>query len=359
MKAFIITTFIGTFGVSEDNKIIHFKPFEKDPTKMAEKLKLSELEIIDEERQLQQELFRRGYKLFIFSVRKSGIKHAEPGNAAENFLKENLRKLAIEKKFVKDQIEFNQLLTRMNVELTKVKIKKSIQRDSLVIQANGAIEELDKSINIFIERLREFYGLHFPEMDRIVSSHEKYAKLIEKYGSREKIDDPDLKQIAQNSMGIDLTEEDIKTVQSLAIQILQLYKLRENLSKYLEKSLKDVAPNFSDLAGSLLASKLIARAGGMEKISKMASSTIQLLGAERALFRHLHSRGKTKSPKYGIIFSHPLIQNAPQDKRGKIARLLAAKLSIAAKIDYYSKEYRGDKAKKDLEERVKEILSSK
>jgi len=359
MKAFIVTTFIGTFGVSEDNKIISFKPFLKDPTKMAEKLKLSEFEIIEEEKQLRQEIFRKGYKLFIFCVRKTGVKHAEPGNAAENFVKENLRKLAIEKKFVKDQVEFNQLLTKVNLELTKVKIKKSIGRDSLVIQANGAIEELDKSVNIFIERLREFYGLHFPEMDRTVSSHEKYAKLVEKYGSREKIEDPDLKQLAQRSMGIDLTEEDVKAAQSLATQILYMYKLREKLSEYSEKLLKEVAPNFSALAGPQLASKLIAKAGGLDKIAKMASSTIQLLGAEKALFRYLHSRSKTRSPKYGIIFSHVFIQNAPQDKRGKIARLLASKLCIAARMDYYSKEYKADNLKKDLEERVKDILSSK
>lgn len=359
MKVFIITTFIGTFGVSEDNIIVHFQPFEKDPAKIAEKLKLSEFEIIDEEKQSQQQLFRKGYKQFVFAVRKTGIKHAEPGNKAEEFVKENLRRLAIEKKVVKDQTEFNQLLTRVNLELTKVKIKKSIGRDSLVIQANGAIEELDKSANIFIERLREFYGLHFPEMDRMVSSHEKYAKIVEKYGSRENIEDPDLKQVAQKSMGIDLNEEDMKAAQSLATQILYLYKLRENMSKYLEKLLKDVAPNFSSLAGPLLTAKLISKAGGLDKIAKMASSTIQLLGAERALFRHLHSRGKTKSPKYGIIFSHNLIQNAPQDKRGRIARLLSSKLSIAAKIDYYSKEYKADPLKKDMEERVKEILSSK
>lgn len=357
MRAYIVTTFIGSFGVDERNKVVAFRPFPKNPEKMAENLKTSEIEIIEEEKQLMQDLWKKKFKEFIFAVRKPGVKHAEPNNAAEQFVKENLRKLAVEKKFVKDQVEFNQLLTKVNLELTKVKIKKAVERDSLIIQANGAIEELDKSINILIERLREFYGLHFPEMDRIVSDHEKYAKIIEKFGLRQNIEDTELKQFREKSMGVDLTEDDIKAVQSLATEILSLYKLRESLSKYLEKLLREVAPNFSELAGPALAAKLIAKAGGLEKLARMPSSTIQLLGAEKALFRYLH--GKGKSPRFGILFNYPLIKNAPEKLKGRIARVLASKLSIAAKTDYYSKEYKADKMKKELEERVKEILSSK
>ena len=91
----------------------------------------------------------------------------------------------------------------------------------------------------------------------------------------------------------------------------------------------------------------------------MASSTIQLLGAERALFHHLHNKEKVSSPKYGCIATHPLIQNSPQESKGKLARLLASKISIAAKMDFYSKEYKANQLKKDLQEKVKEILSSK
>lgn len=357
MRTYIITTFIGCFGVDEKNKIISFKPFPKNPEKIAEKLKLSELEIIDEEKQLQKELWTKGYKQFVFGVRKSGVRNAEPGNKAEQFIKENLRKLTMEKKFVKDQVEFNQLLTKVNLELTKVKIKKAIERDSLIIQANNALEEIDKSINVFIERLREFFGLHFPEMDRIISDHKRYAAIIEKFGSREKIEDPELKLLAEKSMGADFKEEDIKTLRLFSSKILELYNLRESLSKYLEKLLKEVAPNFSELAGPMLAAKLIAKAGGLEKLAKMASSTIQLLGAEKALFRFLHGHGK--SPRFGLLFNHLLIQNAPEKLKGRIARVLASKLSIAAKMDYYSKEYKADKLKQELQERVKEILSSK
>lgn len=352
MRIYIVTTFIGCFAI-EDSKIISFKLFPKSPEKIAEKLKLSESKLIEEEKELMKELVKRGYGEIYFSLRKEGVKFVELANKAEQFVKENLRKLAVEYKFVKDQVEFNQLFSKVNIELTKLKIKKAIERDRLVIQMNGAIEEIDKSLNIFVERLREIFGLHFPEMDRIVTNHEKFSKLIEKFGSRENIEEPELKQFAKKSMGMDFREEDIKAVQLFASEIVKLYELKSELTKYLEKILKEVAPNFTEIAGTILAAKLISKAGGIEKLAKIPSSTIQLLGSEKSLFRYLH--GKGKPPKYGIIFMHPLIQNSPEKLRGKVARLLASKLSIAAKMDYYSKEYRGVKLKQELQEKVKAL----
>jgi len=357
MKSYIVTVFLGVVAADENKKVIFFKPFPKEPRKMAEKLKLSEIEMLDEEKDMQQQLWKKGFKEFVFAVRKSGVKHAEPNNVVEKFLKENLRKIALEKKMVNDQAEFNQLLTKVNIELTKVEIKKAVGRDNFIVQANGAIEEIDKVVNVLSERLREWYGLHFPEMDRVIDNHEKYAKIVEKFGSREKIDDAELNFFKEKSMGAELREEDAAIIQNFAARIVEFYKLRSELSKYLEKNLKETAPNFSDIATPMLAAKLIAKAGGLEKIAKMASSTIQLIGAERALFRYLH--GKGKSPKFGILFNHPMIQAAPESMKGKVARLVAAKLSMAAKIDFYSKEYRGEKMKQELQQRVKEILSSK
>lgn len=354
MRAFIVTTFIGCFGVDEKNKIACFIPFSKDPEKIAEKLKLSEIEIIDEEKQMMNELGKRKFRSFVFSFKKSGVRNSQVDNAAEKYIKQNLRSIAIDKKIVADQAEFNKLLTKVNIELTKVKIKKAITRDSLVIQAHGAIAEIDKAVNIFSERLREWYGLHFPEMNRAVSSHEKFAVIVEKFGDRKNIDDAELSQITAKSMGADLTDEDIKAIREFANKIIYLYRLREDLSKYLEKTLKEIAPNLEEVAGPALAANLIAVAGGLDKLAKMPSSTIQLIGAEKALFRFLHGHGK--SPKHGIILMHQLVQNAPGEHRGKIARLVASKISIAARLDYYSKENRGKRMKKELEEKVKQVL---
>ncbi|MEM7821661.1 MAG: hypothetical protein QXX38_02525, partial [Candidatus Aenigmatarchaeota archaeon] len=310
MHAYIVTTFIGVFGVSEENKIICFEPFPKNPEKIAERLKVSEIEIINEEKKVQEELKKKGFEKIFFSVRKENVEEYQQENKAEQFIRENLRDLALSYKLVKDQVEFNQLLTKVSLELTKTKIKKSIEKDNFAIQIVKIIEDIDKMTNILSERLREFYSLHFPEMDRLIQDHRKYAKIVEKYGLREKIEDYEIKPIAQKSMGVDLDGEQIKTIQSIASEILNFYKLRDNLSEQLEKILKEIAPNFTMLAGSLISAKLIAKAGSLEKLAKMPSSAIQLMGAEKSLFRFLH--GKGKSPRFGIIYNHPLVLNAPE-----------------------------------------------
>ena len=340
MQAYLVKTFIGIFALDEKRKIISFKPFPKDPRTVATKLMEEEP---DELMELKNE-----FKNSLTADRE-----------IENFVKQNLRRYAIEYKFVTDPIEFNQFLTKANSELSKLKIRSSGTRDSLVIHTNNTIEELDKTINIFIERLREWYSIHFPEMDRMIENHEKFARLIETFGDRKNINEKSLDQLKERSTGTDFTEDDINAVKLFASNIVKLYEFREALSKYLNSLLREVAPNFVSLAGDVIAAKLIAKAGGLERLSRMPSSTIQLLGSEKALFRFLKSHGRSKSPKYGLIFNHPLIQNAPANKQGKIARLLASKLSIASRIDYYSKTYSGDQMKKDLEMKVKHLLSSK
>lgn len=343
-KAFISTTFAGVFALDEENKILDYKKFPKDVNEIANKLKESGSKMIKEERELMDQL-RKKYDL-VFKADK----------VKDQYVRENLRKLATKYNFVKTQTEFNQILSKVNVALTKLEIKKAVGRDSLILQVNGAVEELDKSINILVERLREWYGLHFPEMDRAVESHEKFAKTVEQFGSREKIEDAILGRLKDRSMGIDLNPEDSKTVQEFAKKISELYELRASLEDYLDKLMKEVAPNFQALAGSKVGAKLIARAGGLNKLARMPSSTIQLLGAEKALFRHLKGRGR--SPKHGIISTHPLVQSAPKELRGKIARALASKLSIAAKVDQYSKDDRIKKLKKELDDKIGEILKS-
>ncbi len=347
MRAYLVTTFVGIIVVDDNRKIILIRPFPKDPYIAAEKFQSSQQDIIQEEKEVLEQLKKENYD----------AEKIDAKNPISEYIKNNLRKISIEQKIFRDEVEFNQFFSKFSIELARIKIKKSISRDAIVSQVNGAIEEVDKSINIFVERIREWYGLHFPEMDRLISNHEKFVKLIVKFGSREKIEDTDLEYFKEKSMGMDFNMEDIKIVQEFANQILELYKLRESLVKYLEKILREIAPNFTELAGPILAAKFISRAGGLEKLAKMASSTIQLLGAEKALFRHL--RGKGKSPRFGILFSHPLIQNSPEKLKGKIARVLASKLYIATKIDFYSKKYVAESLKKDLEKRVKEIQKSK
>jgi len=192
-------------------------------------------------------------------------------------------------------------------------------------------------------------------MDRLIEKHEKFAKIVSDYGLRNKIREKELSDFKETSMGIDLSEKDEIILKEYATKIKELYKLREHIEKYVDHVMKEVAPNLRELAGPLLAARLIALTGGLEKLAKKPSSTIQLLGAEKALFRYLRGRGR--SPKYGLLFTHQFIQNAPQNKRGKIARVLASKLSIAVKIDYYGNEDRSKELRKDLEERINKIMA--
>jgi nucleolar protein 56 len=356
MRIFIVTTPIGVFALDESNKIVSFRPFPKDPSKIAEKIRASETKIIEEEQEIVKEFSKGKYEI-VFSLKKEGVKNFEPGNKAEVFVKENLRALAIEKGIFKDQVEFNELLSKVGVELSKEKMKVVISRDALIVQGVRAVEEIEKTLNVFIERLREWYSFHFPEMSKAIKSHEKFVNLVAKFGSREKIEDPEISLLAEKSIGMNLSSEDIKTLQFFAQKIIELQKLHEELAGYVEKITREIAPNFAELATPMLAAKFISKAGGLERVAKMASSTIQLLGSEKALFRYLH--GKGKPPKHGLIFNHPLIQKAPAKFRGKIARVLASKLSMAAKIDFFTGKYKADELKKELEERVKEILSSK
>ncbi|MFH8119429.1 MAG: hypothetical protein QXS37_01305 [Candidatus Aenigmatarchaeota archaeon] len=345
MRVFVVTTFIGCFGVDENRKILCFKPFPKDPEKVAEKIIRSKTDWIEEEREIQIELKGKGY-----DVVKSDFR-----SEVYQFIKQNLRELAIKYKFFNDQVEFNQFYSKVTTELVKNEMRKMVKKDIIVVQIIKTIEDLDKTTNILMERLREFYSLHFPEMDKIITDHKRFAWIVEKYGHRENIEDKDLKNLAKKSMGVDFGDDEIKVVESIASKLLILYELREELAKKLEKILKEVAPNLLDLAGPILSAKLIARAGSLEKLAKMASSAIQLIGAEKSLFRFL--RGKGKSPRFGILYNHPLILNSPEKLKGKIARVLASKLSIAAKLDFYSKEYMGEKLKKELEEKIKKIRS--
>lgn len=347
MKAYIVVNLLGVFAVSENNQIIDSIFFEKSPEKTVKRLLNDDL--VEEEVNLIKKLEKKGYKKFISSKRNSRYEF-ETNNLGEKIVRQEFRQLA--KKTGLSDEKLNELLTNMGIEFTKIKIKQTVKKDKIVIQVINGIDEIDKSLNIFVARLREWYGLHFPEMEIRVEKHEKFVKLISEHGLRENIEE--FLKLAKDSMGIDLTEDDERILKDYATRLKELYKLREQMEKYINSVMKELTPNFSTLAGPLLAARLMALAGSLDKLAKKPSSTIQLLGSEKALFRYLRGRGK--SPKYGILFTHPYIQKAPANKRGKVARVLASKLSIAVKIDYYGKRDKSKELKQELEARIKEMM---
>ncbi len=218
------------------------------------------------------------------------------------------------------------------IALTKLKIKQTFSKDKLVVQAVDLWDSITKSLNLIFERLVEFYGLYNPEK-------------VYKIDLDEFIKIKDLKEREKDSMGYDF---DISIIEENFELLKKLYKEKESIEKYIEKLMNEVAPNLAKLATPMIGAKLINMAGSLKRLAELPASTIQVLGAEKALFRHL--RTGAKPPKYGVILAHPLVQKAK--KKGKMARMLAAKISIAARVDYFGGEFIADKLLAELEARA-------
>jgi len=228
-----------------------------------------------------------------------------------------------------------------NIEETKKKIKESVGFDDFIVQAINNIEEIKKVSNILVKRLREWYELYNPEFSREVSDHSKFVELI--------LANKDKK--IKESMGAELSKEDLNAIKELAKEAESLYKFNEKQEEYLKKIMEKNCPNITAVAGFLIGAKLIELAGRLKRLVLFPSSTVQILGAEKALFRHMKTGAKC--PRHGVIVQHPLIASAPDSEHGKRARALADKILLAAKLDYFKGEFLGDKLRKELEEKFR------
>ena len=365
MKVYIAENVRGIYAFDESGKLIASKPFSGKPEISLDKLLKGEPS--DELIALLDELKGEGYEEFIVEDTELGRKLKELGYNATaefpNIAGEKLRSSPGE--FLGDNW-FDEYYT-VGVALTRLRIQEqSGARDKMIIQAIEALDDIDKVINLLVSRLREWYGLHFPELDEILPKHPQYVTFVKEIGPRENVSREKLEKLgfsegkiekilkaAEKSMGAPLGKFDSEIIRKLASEISDLYKLREQIEDYLETAMDEVAPNLKALVGAKLAARLMSLAGGLKELAMMPASTIQVLGAEKALFRHL--RTGAKPPKHGVIFQYPAINRSPWWQRGKIARALAGKLAIAARVDYFSGEYIGEELKKELEQRIKEI----
>jgi nucleolar protein 56 len=236
-----------------------------------------------------------------------------------------------------------------NLELTKKGIKESVSEDLLIIQAIASINELDKINNILIKRLREWVGLYLPEFEHSMQNQEKFVELVLEKNKKELLELIKLKE--NNCMGADLDEVHLKEIKLLAKEIKELQGLRKKHENYLEKVMSKYCPNILELAGVTIGAKLIELGRSLKHLAMLPASTVQLLGAEKALFRHIKTG--SRSPKYGVIFQHPLIQKADRKSKGKAARMLADKLSLCARLDFFKGEFKAKEYKKILEEKLK------
>ena len=376
MKAYIVENVLGTLALDEGGEVVDFVPFEGGVAEVAGKvLRLEEGELIEELEELLKRLSERGYKEVVvedaelgrrIAARFEGVEvSVEPGNRLCTLFRSEVERYL--KELGMDLEEYRKLLYEVSLEATKRKVREAAEkRDLFIAQAISAIDELNKTLNLFASRLREWYGLHLPEMDDIIDEHRDYVKIVYHLGSRDNFTVEALKDLgipegtakklaeaARSSMGASLTEFDLQAIRGLAKATLDLYELRDALEEYVDEAMKEVAPNVRGLVGPLLGARLIALAGGLSKLATLPASTIQVLGAEKALFRALRTGGRP--PKHGVIFQYPEIHRAPRWQRGKIARALAAKLAIAARIDAFTGEYKAEELKEELAKRIQEI----
>jgi nucleolar protein 56 len=269
--------------------------------------------------------------------------------------------------FVSNKTQAQRELRKFAIDLSSSKIKESSEQlDLHVIQAVSALDELDKIINTIGTRMREWYGLHFPELDNLIQSLSLYANIVREAGFRTSITEELLErlgldekrtqiilQAAARSRGGDITSENLAIIKQLAYQVILQTELRRIIADHIESTMELIAPNTKELLSPLVGARMIAKAGSLERFAHLSSSTVQVLGAEKALFRSLKTGAST--PKHGILFQHPLIHSAPRWQRGKIARTVASKASIAARIDLYRRGEKDISLSDKLKLRINEI----
>ena len=375
MKVYLVTAPFGVFAVSEGGDVVDFELYPKgvdeaveealaiergevsaSATRLLERLKGKVSQVVVEDDEFARSVSSLGFDVSVM-----------PGGDVFRSFRSRLSEVAVKYGFASSIEDFVNWLYSMEVEYTRRKLRRvAAKRDMLAVQAIRAIDDIDKTINLFATRIREWYGVHFPELDELVKEHEDYIRIVAEIGHRDNITVESLKKIgfseakaskiveaAASSVGADLSEHDAEAIRTLARIVLDLYQLRRTLTSYLGDVMSEVAPNITALVGPLLGARLLSLAGGLEKMAMLPASTIQVLGAEKALFRALRTGGRP--PKHGVIFQYPEIHRSPKWQRGKIARALAAKLAIAAKIDAFTGRFLGDKLREELEARIQEI----
>jgi nucleolar protein 56 len=347
MPLLLITTWFGTFLIDPESGDLKKKElFPKDISKLVERLSaIRNQEVLSEEKRL---LKGAKDKILVTEERLSGL-----GEILESVLS-----LSGDITISPEEFGFKpELYREALLELGKQRTKESVTKDYFIIQAVKGLDDLNHIANLLSERLHEWYGLHWPELTSIVKESE-YIKLISEHGDRntiiKKSDNKKLQNyIAEDSVGSELGMNDKVALMGFGAELKNVYTSRGKLENYINSTMEEIAPNLTSLTGPIIGARLIALTGSLARLAKVSSSTIQLLGAEKALFRHLREGGNP--PKHGIIFQHPIVHNSPHWQRGKIARAFAGKIAIAAKLDYNSDKFIGKDLNENLKRRVEDI----
>lgn len=243
-----------------------------------------------------------------------------------------------------DPRDLNTMSLGLSHSLSRYKLKFSPDKvDTMVVQAIALLDDLDKELNIYAMRVKEWYGWHFPEMGKIITDNVAYAKVVRAMGFRTNASSTDmsdilpeeveqtLKAAAEISMGTEISDSDMEHIWSLCDQVISISEYRAQLYSYLCNRMAAIAPNLTALVGELVGARLISHAGSILNLAKLPASTIQILGAEKALFRALKTKHDT--PKYGLLYHSSLVGMAPPKMKGKMARMVATKAALSTRLD--------------------------
>ncbi|GMS78033.1 hypothetical protein PENTCL1PPCAC_208, partial [Pristionchus entomophagus] len=257
---------------------------------------------------------------------------------------------------------------------SRAKVKFDVHRvDNMIIQSIALLDMLDKDINLFGMRIREWYSYHFPELFKVVPDQYKYIKCAVTILDRNKIADDEemsaklaaivdgdedkvaeILEAARTSMGMDISDLDLMNIERFATRVASLSEYRQRLHEYIKDRMGACAPSLCALIGEQVGARLISHAGSLTNLAKYPASTVQILGAEKALFRALKSR--TNTPKYGLLFHSSFIGRASAKNKGRISRFIANKCTIASRIDCFSEvpvSTYGEFLREQVEERLK------
>ncbi len=367
MKCYITCSFAGFISLDENCTLLDYELFPRD--KQKERLaKMSAGALTKEEESILKRMVKKYDSIIIettiphsrYKNLKDSIKFKyETPNIAGEFLRSNMEEVLEKTDFLKPDDDLNSIIHDLSIDMTNDRLREaSKSEDMFLIQAINSIEELDEASSKMVERLREWYAIHFPELD-VIKNHDRYVEMVADFGDRDSIINSGLLNPEKysrirnvNSVGSPISEIDLKIVMEFSVSIKSLLNTKKSINAYIDNQMGEIAPNLKDLAGSSLGAKLIAHVGSIERLSKMPSGTVQVLGAEKALFRHLKTG--ERPPKHGLIFQHPEVRGAKWWLRGKIARTLASKISLAVRKDVYSGEY-DPTIVENFEKRVEEI----
>ena len=391
MEIYITNSIAGFIAFDDNLNIIEYTLFKEEdiPLKL---FKLANNELLDEEIELIENLIKNinnknniaennGYEdnaiVIIIETNNRRSNYSNLLNKEEyiknnidiqiktpsiggEYLRSNLKEILLEIGFSSPEEYESQLISIYN-KLAILKMKEASQEeDKLIIQAINSIEEMDESISKLIEKIREWNVIYFPEID-IIQNNESFINLIADNENREEIiknpsewlESNQSIDIENGSSGADIELEDIEMINNFAKSIQSLQLTRRKTEEYIDRNMEKLAPNLRDLLGSTLAAKLIAHIGGLKNLAMYSAATIQIMGAEKALFRHLKTG--ERPPKHGLIFQHPQVRTSPWWVRGKIARTLALKTTFAVRKDVFSGDFDSSISESFLK-RVEEII---